>query len=333
MKRIIWISGFLCLLAGAYLFGPRFGKPEYDGYQPKHNYTIGNVEQLLLQNEAIAGIRPDNEARIVWANDTVREKTPLVILYLHGFSASWYEGHPTHNNLAKALHANLLLSRLHAHGLNHPDAFASMYPDSLYFSALEALSMARVLGHKVLVMGTSTGGTLALKMAADYPELVDAVVLLSPNIEINNPAASLLVGPWGLQIARATGGGGKYRQLGPGIQVEQDYWYREYRWEAVVFLQQLIQSTMKKSTFQKVSQPLFLGYYYRDEENQDQTVKVSAMLEMFRELSTPDSLKVAVAFPNANQHVIGNGDLSGCAPVVENAILDFIKTKLIIHEF
>lgn len=333
MKRIIWVIGFLCLLAGAYLLGPRFSKPDYKGFRANREYTIANVEQLLSQNEATVGVRPDNEARIVWANDSTREKTPLVILYLHGFSASWYEGYPTHINLAKALHANLFLSRLHAHGLNHPDAFASMYPDSLYFSALEALAMARVLGDKVIVMGTSTGGTLALKMAADYPELVHAVVLLSPNIEINNPAAHLLQGPWGLQIARATGGGGKYRQLGPAIQIEHDYWYRKYRWEAVVFLQQLIQTTMKQSTFQNVTQALFLGYYYRDEEHQDQVVKVSAMLEMFRELSTPDSLKVAVAFPNANQHVIGNGDLSGCAPEVENAILDFVKTKRIIHEF
>lgn len=332
MKRLYWIAGIFALLFVAYLSGPRFDQPDYGFDWPELELSCENVEQVLAQREAIAGVRPDNEARIVWADDSAKNKTPLALLYLHGFSASWYEGHPTHVNVAKALGANLLLSRLHAHGLNNPDAMAFMYPDSLYYSAVDALHMAHALGNKVLLVGTSTGGTLALKLAADFPELVQAVVLLSPNIEINNPAAFLLDGPWGLQIARATGGGGLYRQLGPATQIEHDYWYRTYRWEAVVFLQQLINSTMKKTTFEKIKQPLFLGYYYRDEELQDQVVKVSAMLRMFESVSTPDSLKAAIAFPDANQHVIGNADLSVSANEVEKTILEFIQSKVLIHE-
>lgn len=332
MKRYFWISALLFLLIAAYVFGPRFDKPDYGGYQAGVEYTLDNVEYMLMQREARAGVRPDNEARIVWANDSLKQRTPMALLYLHGFSASWYEGYPTHINLAKTLQANLLLSRLQAHGLENPDAMAAMYPDSLYFSALEALAMAATLGDKVVVMGTSTGGTLALQMAADYPDLVHAVVLLSPNIEINNPAAFLLNGPWGLQIARATGDGSLYRKLGPATPIENDYWYRTYRWEAVVFLQQLIESTMKTSTYRKVHQPLFLGYYYRDETHQDKVVKVNAMLDMFEKLASPDSLKIARAFPNANQHVIGNGSLSGCAPEVEMAILNFLKTIHLYHE-
>ena len=45
------------------------------------------------------------------------------------------------------------------------------------------------------------GGTLALKLAAEFPEIA-GLVLLSPNISINDPNAWLLNNPWGLQIAR-----------------------------------------------------------------------------------------------------------------------------------
>ena len=54
-------------------------------------------------------------------------------------------------------------------------------------------------GKKVILMSTSTGGTLSLKLAANFPEIA-GLILYSPNIEINNPSAFLLNDPWGLQI-------------------------------------------------------------------------------------------------------------------------------------
>ncbi|MFR6382415.1 MAG: alpha/beta hydrolase [Odoribacter splanchnicus] len=67
--------------------------------------------------------------------------------------------------------------------------------------------IAHKLGKKVIIMGTSTGCTLALMLAADFPVLVDALILYSPNIKIKNPMAPLLSGPWGLQISGAVHGG------------------------------------------------------------------------------------------------------------------------------
>jgi hypothetical protein len=61
---------------------------------------------------------------------------------------------------------------------------------------------------------------------------------------------------------------------------------------------------MHTDTFSKVDEPVFLGYYYKNEEEQDQTVSVEAMLQMYEQLSTPDSLKQAVAYPDAGAHVI-----------------------------
>lgn len=179
-------------------------------------------------------------------------------------------------------------------------------------------------------MSTSTGGTLALKLAADFPDKIQGLIMLSPNIEINNPAAFLLDKHWGISVARQTAGGDLYRDLGQGLPIENKYWYRKYRWEGTVYLQELISTTMKKEVFQKVTQPVFVGYYYRDEDHQDPVVKVSAILEMFQELGTPPELKEKVAFPNANNHVIGCKELSGCSEEVENEIAKFVS-KHFIH--
>jgi alpha-beta hydrolase superfamily lysophospholipase len=47
--------------------------------------------------------------------------------------------------------------------------------------------IAKKLGKKVIIMSTSTGGTLSLQLAAAFPEIA-GLVMYSPNIEINNAA-------------------------------------------------------------------------------------------------------------------------------------------------
>ena len=49
-----------------------------------------------------------------------------------------------------------------------------------------------------------------------------------------------------------------------------------------------------------------LLYYYKDDENQDNVVKVSAMKRMFNQLGTAENMKRQVAIPNAGNHVLGS---------------------------
>jgi pimeloyl-ACP methyl ester carboxylesterase len=61
----------------------------------------------------------------------------------------------------------------------------------------EAMAIGRAMGDRVVVIGTSTGGTLAAILAAD-PALSEAreglagVALVSPNFAVQSPAAQLL---------------------------------------------------------------------------------------------------------------------------------------------
>jgi pimeloyl-ACP methyl ester carboxylesterase len=325
MKKLIIALFVICILVLVYVLGPRFDKPVLNDKLPAIHLNVQDVESYVDSIESVKKLKPDNQARIVWNNDSIHDKTEYVVLYLPGYGASWFEGYPTNIDFAKSIGANLYLSRLASHGIITTEPLIDMYPAALYESVKQALIIAQALGNKVIVMSTSTGGTLALKLASDYPDIVHSLILLSPNVAINNPAAFMVSGHWGLQIARKVGGGGNCRILDPGSETEQKYWYKKQRWESVVYLQQLIDATMTKEVFARVKQPVFLGYYYKNEKEQDPVVKVSAMLEMFDQLGTPDSLKVKVAFPDAGDHVIGCSLLSKSYLDVEKEVLKFAR--------
>jgi esterase/lipase len=328
MKKIlIGVASLVIVLAIVYLLGPKFSKPILNSNLPEINLQANEVESYIRKKESTLKIKPDNESRIIWANDSMKTKTTYCLLYLHGFAACWYEGSPVNIDFAHRYGMNLYAPLLASHGIESTEPLLDMTPDRLYESAKEALVVAHKLGEKVIVMSTSTGGTLSLKLAAEFPELIDGLFLFSPNIAINDPAAFLLSKPWGLQIARFVKKG-NYRISSTKFPEEEQYWICKQRLESAVYLQQLLEATMTKMTFAKVNQPVFMGYYYKDEVNQDDVVRVDAALKMFDQLGTPENLKQKQAFSEANNHVIGSILLSGAWQDVETASFKFAEEKL-----
>lgn len=329
MKKLLRTTLVLiALLVIAYLAGPQFPKPVLSSALPSIHIETSAFEPYLKQKEAGLKIKPDNESRVIWANDSLKNKTKYCLLYLHGFSASWYEGNPVHLDFARRYGINLYMPLLASHGIETPDALLDMTPERLYASAKEALVATHSLGEKVILMGTSTGGTLMLKLASEFPDLIDGLILLSPNIAINNPAAFLLSNPWGLQIARSVFKGNYSFAYADSASERCRYWNCKYRIEAIVYLEQFVEATMTKETFSKIKLPVFLGYYYKDEAHQDPVVKVDAMLKMFGQLATPESLKQKVAFPEAGAHPIGSKLFSKAWQQVEIASFKFAEEKL-----
>ncbi len=327
-KTLLIILTVLCTLTLAYVAGPKFPAPELNNDLPVIQLQASGFENFIRSKEKGLKIKPDNESRVIWANDSLKNKTHYCLLYIHGFSASWYEGNPVHIDFARRYGMNLYIPLLTTHGIDTTEALIDMTPDRLYESAKEALVAAHALGDKVILMGTSTGGTLMLKLAAEFPQLMDGLILLSPNVAINNPAAFLLSKPWGLQLARSVYKG-KYRITSTDLGSDDcKYWYCKYRLEATVYLQQLVEATMKKEIFEKISMPVFLGYYYKDEQHQDKVVRVDAMLKMFDQLGTPTDLKQKFAFPEAGAHPIGCKLCSKAWQDVEKACYAFAEEKL-----
>ncbi|OYU18560.1 MAG: alpha/beta hydrolase [Rhodobacteraceae bacterium PARR1] len=152
-----------------------------------------NLEAWLDEREAaVPALRPESGKQIVWAA-APGTKTPLAVVYIHGFSADREEIRPVPDDVAAALGANLFLTRLAGHGRDGA-AMAEPTAGDWIEDVAEAMAIGRRLGDRVILIGTSTGGTLAALAATD-PALshgLAGVVLVSPNFKVRNPAAFLL---------------------------------------------------------------------------------------------------------------------------------------------
>ena len=323
LLKIIILSIFT--LIGIYFLGPHPSKPIFNSTLP-NVASINELDQFVAKVESTHKIKPNNEAKIIWA-DSSKSQTEYAIVYLHGFSASQMEGDPVHQNIAKQFNCNLYLERLAEHGIDTTEDLMNLTAEKYWESAKFAYAIGKQIGKKVILMSTSTGGTLALQLAANYPEIA-GLILYSPNIQVNNPAAPLLNNPWGLQIGR-TVLKGNYVDVKYTDSAYPKYWNSHYRIEAVVALQNLLEATMTESTFKKIHQPCLTLYYYKDEAHQDNVVKVSAIQKMMNEIATPANLKLALAMPNTGNHVLASPIVSKDVNGVEIQTVKFIQEKII----
>lgn len=321
VKKIVTIVSILLII---YLLGPKPQTPIYNINLPIVPDNSAALINYIQANEAAHKIKPDNEARIIWNNDSLKQKTEYAIVYLHGFSASQEEGNPVHKNIAKQFGCNLYLARLSQHGIDTTDELQNLTADNYWESAKQAYAIGKELGDKVILMGTSTGASLALQLAATYPTDIAGLILMSPNIEINDPNAWILNNHWGLQIARMVVKS-KYRDMKNKSNAYKQYWNTHYRLESAVALEELLETTMNKTTFNKVTQPTLVLYYYKDEQHQDNVVKVSAIKNMFNELATPANEKRLIAVPNAENHVLGSPIQSKDIITPQKEITAFLK--------
>jgi esterase/lipase len=321
--KIVILS--LIALFVIYFLGPQPPKPILNDVLP----TIASINALdahIAAMEAPHKIKPNNQAKIIWA-DSSKTQTEYAIVYLHGFSASQMEGDPVHQNIAKQFHCNLYLARLAEHGIDTTEDLMNLTAEKYWESAKMAYAIGKQIGKKVILMGTSTGGTLALQLAATYPEIA-GLILYSPNIEVFNPSAPLLDNPWGLQIGRAVLKS-NYVDIKYKDSAYPKYWNSHYRIEAVVNLQNLLEATMTEATFKKINQPTLALYYYKDEAHQDNVVKVSAIQKMMQQIATPSDLKMEMAMPNTGNHVIASPIVSNDIVSVEKATAKFMKEVII----
>jgi esterase/lipase len=203
----------------------------------------------------------------------------------------------------------------------------NLTPGALWESAKQALQIGRQLGKKVILMSTSTGGTLSLQLAAAYPNDVYALIMMSPNVALHDDRAFILNNHWGLQIARLLTGSDNITATDTSALYKQ-YWYHQYPLQAVTQLQELIETTMTKSTFEKVKQPVLVLYYYKDEQHQDTVVSVPAILNMYHGLGTPAGMKVKAAMPDVGSHVMGGYIKSKDLLEVQQAIEKFMEGVL-----
>ena len=302
LKALITVVGIITLL---YVLGPRMEKSVFS---PRIDYEyrevkISEVDSLVKESNANPMIKTGNHSKLYWA-DSVSKKTTYVLLYLHGFSACPEEGEPVFYEFANRYRMNAYAPLLSEHGLKDKEAMLNFKASKYLESVKDAFKIAQAMGDSVIIMSTSTGSSAALYLSSVENE-IHSLICYSPNIRVADTRAALLTGPWGLKIARLVKGGKYHSWEAPKGAVP--YWYTKYRLESVLELQHLLESTMNKEVFSKITIPVFVSYYYEDAENQDDVVSVKRILEMTKELGTSREKLRVINMKDAKAHAMANG--------------------------
>lgn len=282
-KLIRGITILILLFVFAVLLVP---KSSYEYQEHALPGTFDEFYQQLLEKSKQEGVRAGNEEKLVRYSPG---KTPIAIVYVHGFGASRAEGELVMDDVAARLKANIFYVRLPGHGTTKED-HAKQTMES-YLNYLEdVIRVAPQLGDKLVLVGTSFGGLLSTHLAANH-DSVDALVVASPFYDFaeKGKMAGIMGYPGGLQLTEAVYGEIRDIRKKPEdptdtrIDGYQNYWYDVQYYRAIQPLVYSRNYISKPDTFGRIKIPSLLLYYYEDEAHQDGSASVKAMLEAFAE--------------------------------------------------
>ncbi len=257
MIRPLAFGGLLiAVLVGGGWFMVTSARPDLAGaFDPRR---FGEGVQVYFESieSGVGDITPGVEKRVIWQPGGYERRTPLSVLYLHGFSATSEEIRPVPDRIAQALGANLVYTRLQGHGRDGA-ALGQASVAGWMADLAEGLAAARAVGDRVVVLSTSTGGTLATVAAVD-PDLsrdVAAMIFVSPNYAINQRFAGLLTAPgariwlpWVL---------GPERRFDPASADQATYWTNPYPVQALVPMAALVRAVSRLDVTQAPMPALF----------------------------------------------------------------------------
>lgn len=222
----------LAIFAVMVLLGPR-----PDAQIAPESFVIDDPNEYVVDaEESFTDIVPGAEKLIVW-HDARGERTPVSLVYLHGFSATRQETAPLADSVAARLGANLFYTRLTGHGRSG-QALGEAAAGEWFNDVSEAVALAKSIGDHVVLIGNSTGSTLAVWWlgSGDAPEhlrrSVAAMVLMSPNFSPADPNSRFLTWPWGEQLAELMIG--DERSWKPHNELQARYWTTRYPTAAIV---------------------------------------------------------------------------------------------------
>lgn len=330
IKRVLTItSSVIAVLIITYFLGPKPDFPSFDGKIAWQKMPLRELDSKVKQeNAGLTNLRDQCESSVIWHNDSIHQ-TDYAVVFLHGFSACPFEGNPIVQDFAKEFGCNLYLHRLPEHGLNDAESFVDLTPKEWIESAKKAINIGASLGKKVIIMSSSTGGTLSNYLTAENEakNIIAAQFLYSPNFKIANPASFLLNNPWGLQILQQMEGG-NYHYIKGMSDESAPHWTTTYRIEGLVALQDLIEETMTEATFEKIKSPVFIGYYYKNDAEKDNVVSIDAMKDFYTKIKTPENQKAIISFSEVGGHVITNKYQQGGLDDVREATFEFAREVL-----
>ena len=274
MKTRISLAVLAVVVLGSWLSTPR--TPAVAAALPELPADL--VSWLAEREEDVDrryGIVPGTMKRIGWHGEAGR-RTEYAVVFVHGFSGSRGGFAPVPELVAASLGANLFETRLAGHG-RETARMENVSAEDWLADTLEALAVGARLGEKIVLIGVSTGATLAIALADhELFDSVDSLILVSPNLGVDAAAAPWLTRPFGPLLARAMVG--EYREFKPHNEAQARLWTTRYPTANLVEMMRLVNVARDKLGVVTVPRAL-LVYSLKD-----RVVSPSMYLEAFEQL-------------------------------------------------
>lgn len=271
---------------------------------------------LRESEERRPDIVPGTEKKIIW--NTPGKKTPVSLVFLHGFSGSRQDMFPVMEWVAAGLGMNLFLTRYEGHGRG-PEALAEPDVQQWADDTAEAIAIGKMLGNKLVVVGLSTGAPLAA-WACTNTDAISALILVSPNFGLANRVTEWLPYPWGKLIAKLFVG--KYYCSKPKSERQLKYATPRYLSYALITMMKAVRLG-RKSPLEKITLPLLCLY----SENDD-VISLNDMRRAFVRFGSPD--KTLLAVEGAFDHVVAGDTYSPeTTDAVVRILTDWIRKRTV----
>lgn len=319
LKMFFYVALLLIIgLAALYLFGPREPVDTTLRFQPSQ--LSDDLDAYLAESEASdADVLPYTAKEIVWAYPNSKAKTPIALVYIHGFSATKGETRPMPDIAAKALGANLFYTRLKGHGAGS-EAMAKPTVQDWIDDTAEAIEIGTRLGEKVVVMGVSTGAPLAA-FAALHPQLkdkVDGYILISPNFKILNAASTLLTLPYARNWVPLIAGA--ERSFETSNDLHAKFWTSTYPMTAVLPMAEMVRQS-RSLPFENIDEPALFIY-----SEADTVVDNTVSKKIMDRWGGDTQLHLVENADDKSNHVIAGDALSpNKTDEVAKAVTDWLK--------
>ncbi len=310
-KWLVYIAATLLLLIAIFFLGP---KPPMDREIQFSKSELGDDLDVYLSDvEAkVSNLAIGTGKEIVWADPLTKSKTPLAVIYVHGFSATKQEIRPVPDNVAKAFGANLYFTRLKGHGRDGP-AMAEATANDWLNDFAETVAIGERLGERLVIISTSTGGTV-VSVGTENPELmrnIAGMIFVSPNYVIHGGSTTLMTMPWAKQIMPLIAGG-EIRWT--PLNEEHDRWWT-MRFPSTAFTTMGAMMKMAEQVdYSAIKLPALFVY-----SDKDQVVVPAATDKVVAAWGGPKEV-VKLDSPESKTHHVITGDIvspANTAPVSE----------------
>ena len=145
--------------------------------------------------------------------------------------------------------------------------------------ANEAIEIGNRIGDKVILIGTSTGSTLATWLALqEKGKNISAIILMSPNYYSTESNIKLVLLPWGKKIAETMIG--KVRHWEPRNLLHEKYWANDYSTAAILPMVGLV-DIVDKADLNNIKIPTLMIY-----SSKDKVISVPSLKDTFERLGS-----------------------------------------------